>query len=54
MNTYRVRIVIYDNVNSTPDNSPFMADEPFFGEDETSMVLHNLIRNLRRHIETDS
>jgi hypothetical protein len=51
---YRVRIVIYDNVNTTPENPEVMADEPLYGDEELSMVARNAYRNLRRHIETDT
>lgn len=53
-NNYRVRIVIYDNVSSDPENPEIMADEPLYGEDELSIVAANVMRQLRRHIETDS
>jgi hypothetical protein len=50
---YRVRIVIYDNVNMTPENPQIMADEPLYGDDELSMVASNVMRQLRRHTETE-
>ncbi len=51
---YRVRILIYDNVNTSVDNPEITADEPLYGEDELSIVASNVMRQLRRHIETDS
>jgi hypothetical protein len=50
---YRVKIVVYDNVNTTPDNPEFTEDEPFYGEDELVMMAHRIGRNIRRHIETE-
>jgi hypothetical protein len=53
-NDYRVRIVIYDNVNTTPDNPEIQADEPCYGPDELEVVAANVARQFRRHIETNT
>jgi hypothetical protein len=50
---YRVRIVIYDNVNSTPENPEFKSDEPFYGEDEMSVQAYSLARQFRRKNEAE-
>jgi hypothetical protein len=51
---YRVRIAIYDNVNARPDNPQIVADEPLYGGEQLSMIAGDVMRQLRRHIETDT
>jgi hypothetical protein len=51
--TYRVRIAIYDGVNTLPDQPTIMADEPYYGEDELLMIAARIGRGFRRYIESD-
>jgi hypothetical protein len=50
---YRVRIVIYDNVNTTPENPDIQADEPLHGEDELAIVAARVGRQFRKKQEAE-
>jgi hypothetical protein len=53
-NGYRIKIVVYDNISSTPDNPLLKADEPAYSPADTALTVNNLYRRLRRLIETGS
>jgi hypothetical protein len=46
-------MVIYDGVNTTPENPDLVVDEPFYGEDEIIIVAARAARQFRRHVETE-
>jgi hypothetical protein len=49
----RVKMVIYDGTETTPENPIVQSDEPFYGSYEMMMQARSLTRNLRRHLETE-